>query len=109
MGWAEIRKSARRVVHSTFALPAVYSPPDGGPDVPCMARKHNETKVFGDLDREMYAQTIEDVNVIIFDALEVEPKKNGIVDFGAGQGKFEIVNILPKTTDDFRRVEVALV
>lgn len=108
MGWAETRKKARRVVHSTFALPAVYTPPGGGPAVPCMARKHNEMKNFGDLDREMYATTIEDVNVVVFDSLEVEPQKNGVVDFGTGQGKFCIVNILPKSTDEFRRVEVTL-
>lgn len=108
MGWAETRKAARRAVHSTFALPAVYSPPGGGLDVPCMARKHNESKTFGDLDREQFAMTIEDVNVVVFDSLEVEPEKFGLIDFGAGHGKFEITNILPKTTDEFRRVEVVL-
>ena len=108
MGWAEIRRAARRVVHSTFVLPAVYSSPDGLIVKPCMARKHNEKKAFGDLDREGFAQVIEDVNQVIFDAFEVEPQRNGTVDFGNGE-VFEIVNILPKTTDEFRRVEVTLV
>lgn len=108
MGWAEIRRAARRVVHSQFVLPAVYSSPDGLSVVPCMARKHNEKKVFGDLDREGFAQVIEDVNQVIFDSLEVEPQRNGTVDFGNGE-VFEILNILPKTTDEFRRVEVTLV
>jgi hypothetical protein len=107
MGWAEIRKKARRTVHSTFSLPAIYTSPEGVV-VPCSARKHNDMKVFGDLDREGFALNIEDVNQVIFDKLEVAPKKGGIVDFGVGQGRFEIVNILPDSTDDFRRVEVTL-
>lgn len=106
--WADIRKAARAVVHSTFALSAVYSSPDGLTVVPCNARKHNEKRTFGDLDREEYALRIEDVNQIIFDNLEVDPKKHGTVDFGNGE-VFEIVQILPKTTDNFYRVEVTLV
>ena len=115
MGWAEIRQRARRVVHSTFSLPAVYTAPGiGAVPVPCMARMHNEAKLFGDLDREGYAQVIEDVNQVVFDALEVEPAKNGVVTFYSDAartivvGVFEINNILPKTTDEFRRVEVTL-
>lgn len=109
MGWAETRAKARRVVHSTFALPAVYTSKDGNTVVPCNARKHNELKTFGDLDREQYAQVVTDVNQVIFDSLEVEPQKGATVDFGVGQGKYEITLILPKSTDDFQRVEVVLV
>ena len=108
MGWAETRKKARRTVHSTFSLSAVYYPPDGGAAVPCKARKHNSMKAFGDLDREGFALNIEDVNQVIFDGLEVIPQKLGVIDFGVGQGRFEIVNILPDSTDEFRRVEVTL-
>lgn len=107
MGWAETRKKARRKVHSTFSLPAVYTSP-AGVETPCMARKHNEMQTFGDLDREGYALNIEDVNRIIFDKLEVVPERNGTVDFGVGQGRFTITNLLPDSTDDFRRVEVTL-
>lgn len=113
MGWAETRQRARRTVHATFSLPAVYTPPGiGAVPVNCMARMHNEAKLFGDLDREGYAQMIEDVNQVIFDALEVEPVKFGVVTFYQDTartvviGTFEINNILPKTTDEFRRVEV---
>lgn len=107
MSWADIRKKARRDVHSTFRLPAVYSSPDGLVVTPCFARMHNEMKTFGDLDREQFAQIIDDVNHVIFDGLEVDPKKDGIIDFG-GKAKFIIVNVLPKTTDEFYRVEVTL-
>lgn len=107
MGWAETRAKARSVVHSTFSLPAVYTSPDGVP-VACMARKHNNMKTFGDLDREGFALNIEDVNQVIFDKLEVAPQRKGVVDFGPGQGRFDIVNILPDSTDNFLRVEVTL-
>lgn len=108
MGWAEIRKKARAVVHATFALPAVYSSPDGLTVIPCMARKHNEKKAFGDLDREGFALSIEDVNQVVFDELEVVPQRNGTVSFENGTEVFTIVSLLPDTTDNFRRVEVTL-
>lgn len=108
MGWKEIRKKARGVVHAQFSLPAVYTAPDGLTRVTCKARKHNEMKRFGDLDREGFAQVIEDVNQVIFDSIEVTPQKGGVVDFGVGEGAFEIVGILPKTTDNYIRVEVTL-
>ena len=108
MGWAEIRKKARATVHATFALPAVYTSPDGLTVIPCMARKHNEKKVFGDLDREGFAQIIEDVNQVIFDEIEVTPQRKGTVSFENGTEVFTIVNLLPDTTDNFRRVEVTL-
>jgi hypothetical protein len=94
MGWAEIRQRARRTVHSAFSLPAIYYPPDGSPGVSCSARMHNEMRTFGDLDREGFAQNIEDVNQVIFDALEVEPEKKGRIDFGTGK-VFRIENVLP--------------
>lgn len=108
MGWAETRQRARRTVHSTFSLPAVYTPPGvGAVAVPCNARMHNEMKEFGDLDREGFALNVEDVNQVIFDGLEVVPEKRGTVSFGVGK-VFQIENILPKTTDEFYRVSVTL-
>lgn len=109
MGWAEIRKKARRTVHSTFSLSAVYTDPDGTV-TPCMARMHNEMKEFGDLDREGFARVVQDVNQVVFDALEVEPKKKGTVrfDINGMEVTFEITGFLPKTTDEFIRVEVTL-
>jgi hypothetical protein len=66
-------------------------------------------KIFGDLDREGFAKSMEDVNQVIFDAMEVEPERGGKVQFpDYDDATFEIVNILPKTTDEFRRVEVTL-
>jgi hypothetical protein len=106
MGWADIRKAARRVVGATFALPAVYTSP-AGIETPCNPRRHNVLKVFGDLDREGFAKTIEDVNRIVFDLREVIPEKNGTVLFLDDNSEYDIVNLLP-VTDDFQRTEVTL-
>lgn len=107
MGWAETRNKARRVVHNTFALLAVYTSPLGVVTAGIHARMHNEKKEFGDLDREGFALSIEDVNQVIFDGNEIVPEKKGVIDFG-GSKVFIITNILPKTTDEFMRVEVTL-
>lgn len=107
MGWAEIRKQARRTTHATFALSAVYRSADGNTETPCNARLHSEKKVFGDLDREGFARMIEDQNLIVLDKREIgTPEKNATVDFG-NDIIVEIVNILPDT-DDFVRCEVTL-
>ena len=108
MGWAEIRKKARRTVHSTFSLSAIYTS-KAGVVYECKARMHNEMREFGDLDREGFVKNMEDVNHVIFDALEVEPEKGATVQFPDYEDAvFNIVNILPKSTDEFRRVEVTL-
>lgn len=107
MGWADIRKAARRVTHATFSLPAVYRSADGNTETQCSARLHSEKKVFGDLDREGFARMLEDQNIVVLDIREIgTPEKNATVDFG-NNIIVEIVNILP-VTDDFIRVEVTL-
>lgn len=107
MDWAETRQAARRVVHDTFRLPAVYTS-RAGVVTPCFVRMHNEMKSFGDLDREGFAQREEEINRIIFDSVEVVPEKGAVVDV-TGFAIFNIVNILPETTNGFIRTEVTLV
>jgi hypothetical protein len=106
MGWAETKAKARRVAHSTFSLPAVYTPPGGTP-TPCGARKHSRFEMFGDLDREQYAQRLEHVTRVLFDALEITPEEKGVVAFGGNEGSFRIVNVLERE-GDFIPCEVVL-
>ena len=98
MGWAETKAKARRVAHSTFSLPAVYYAP-GGASTVCAARKHTRLETFGDLDREQYAQRIEDVTRILVDALVIAPAEKGVITFDNNEGSFRIVNVLPREGD----------
>lgn len=83
MGLDQIRDAARAAVHGQFSLPAVVRSPDGLVEVPVLARMHRDVrKPIGDLDREGFALVIEQANMVVFDRLEWEPKKNWIVDFG---------------------------
>jgi hypothetical protein len=95
MGWAETKAKARRVAHSTFSLPAVYTAP-GGAQTVCAARKHSKYEMFGDLDREQYAQRLEFVTRVLFDALTVTPVEKGVVTFDNNEGSFRIVNVLER-------------
>jgi hypothetical protein len=114
--WAEVRQRARRAVHNTFSLPATYLAPGATAEeaISCNVRLHNELKMFGDLDRELFAQVISDQNRLVIDTVEVEiVQRLATVKVYADSartillGTCNIKNILPKT-DEFLRVEVAL-
>lgn len=71
MGWNEQKEQMRGSVHSQFAFPALFYDGVAAVPVDCNVRLHFKVKKFGDMDREGYATTIEDVNAIIIDALEL--------------------------------------
>lgn len=77
MGWQEIRAAARDVVHATFGFPAMYFAPGSGVGQLVTVRHHTGTWTGGDLDREGYAEQIEDVNRIVIDTEEVTPQHKG--------------------------------
>lgn len=80
MGWAETRQEARLAVHSEFGVPASYlSPVPSAEPVPCTVRFHTRIIRQGDLDREGYAQVVEDINRVIFLRSEVDPIRRGTV------------------------------
>jgi hypothetical protein len=80
MGWAELRAAARATVHEQFGLPATYTAPDvGAVALPITVRWHTKTVRHGDLDREGYAQQLEDVNRVLFDRTQVTPARNGVL------------------------------
>lgn len=77
MGWQDIKAQARSVVHATFCVPATYYPPGSDDGVAVTVRRHTVTAVGGDLDREGYAEQIEDVNRIVFDTQQATPEYKG--------------------------------
>jgi len=110
MDWGELRAAVRSTVHAVFARVATYqSPayPAGYPPTFAMqqgtqalnpvditVRLHTNIEVFGDLDREGYAQQSEDVNRMVFLSEEVVPARGGIVTMDDGS-VYQIRHVLP--------------
>jgi hypothetical protein len=101
VSWATIRAAAKRVVHDTFAREALYTGPEVGDlALPARIRLHTQFLRFGDLDREGYAQVIDDVNQVMIDVGEVVPKKNGRIDF-EGIRIYRITEVVKETGEQF--------
>jgi len=99
MSWGEIRARANRVVHTTFAREATYTAPaEGSTPVPARIRLHDKFLRFGDLDREGYAQVIDDVCEVRVDLGELVPERYGKIDF-QGIRIYDITEVVP---DDSR-------
>lgn len=106
MGWQDIRAAAREVVHTTFAVVATYYAPGSVVAVPVMVRHHTAMWTGGDLDREGYAEQIEDVNRLVLDTEEVTPQYKGKVVLANGDvlyleaaerqdaGRYQVWNVL---------------
>ena len=116
MNWRDLRAKSRDIVHATFGRPAIYTSPQGV-TTRVVARLHNELEVFGDLDREGYAERMEEVNQVVFDSTQVIPRKGGTVDFAVDANyesipsiseKYEVVNVTPAAGDRYIRTEVTL-
>lgn len=109
MGWRDIKASARNVVHSTFADAALYFAPGSLSGTDVTVRHHTRTEVFGDLDREGYAQQIEDINRIVIDTEEVTAVPKGRVVLPSGDelflevmermddSRYQVWNVIRKT------------
>lgn len=99
MGWSDIKRQARLRVHAQFAVSATYTPPgQGSAPIPCQVRLHTKIARFGDLDREGYAEVVEDVNRIIFLQSELKPARKGLVTLYSGH-QFTVDLIEPPTDD----------
>lgn len=82
----EIRDAARAAVHAKFALPATVADSEGSTIGTAHVRLHNDdSRAFGDLDREGFALSVEGKTILVFDSLEWEPEYQQIVDFGRGR------------------------
>jgi hypothetical protein len=106
MGWQDIRDQARGVVHTAFCVPATYFPPGSDDGVAVTVRHHTVTAIGGDLDREGYAERIEDVNRIVLDTEQVTPEYKAKVVLSNGDalyleaaerqdaGRYQVWNVL---------------
>ena len=82
----DIRDQSRAAIHAKFALPAVISDSGGSAIGTAHVRLHlADSRAFGDLDREGFAQVIEDVNRMIFLTAEAKPERKGVVEMDDGR------------------------
>jgi hypothetical protein len=91
--WSELKAEARTLAHATFGLSGQYLPPSGAP-VTVTVRLHSRVEVFGDLDREGYAQQAEDVSRMVFLLSEVTPVRGARVTLEDGRA-FVVHYVLP--------------
>lgn len=90
--FAKAKTQARRVVHDTLGVLAYYKDDTMSTPVAIRARHHNKIDMTGDLDGSGYAQTIEGIDRIVFDAQDARTlrvKVGGVVtftDYGSGMG-----------------------
>lgn len=73
MGWLEIKQRARDVTHSTFGIPALFRSA-GGVSTDTSARLHYKVRTYGDLDREGFATTVDDVDYVVLDTRDLLAK-----------------------------------
>lgn len=89
---SKVKAQVRRTVHETFGVRAFYKDASISAPIETRARWHNRIEKFGDLDQQGYAEIIQGIDRIIFEAAEarrLNVRRGGIVmfpDFGAGLG-----------------------
>lgn len=82
--FASAKALARRTVHETLGVRALYEDDTVTPAVEVRARWHNKIDRFGDLDNQSYAELIQGIDRIIFDSVVARAtgmKRGGTVTF----------------------------
>jgi hypothetical protein len=92
--WNEIKQDARRAVHTTFGRSATYAVPNSA-SVAVDVRLHDGTELFGDLDREGYARTVETVTQLVFMRDQIIPVKGAVVTFADDGSSYRISAVWP--------------
>lgn len=72
--FASAKGLARRVVHSTFGVPAFYSDPESGIEDEVTVRFHTKIERFGDLQDRGWAEIVTGLNRLILDKIELQDK-----------------------------------
>jgi hypothetical protein len=68
VGWAQVRQAASEIVHSTFALSAVYyaNANVNSVGLPVSVRVHSKIATLGDLHNEGYSKSYDDTETVVF-------------------------------------------
>lgn len=98
MGANSFRSLLYKTVHKTLSELVTYTPPTGAPIPNVSARLLRGNEVFGDLDREGYAEVSQDVVRIVFQSDEITPVEKAVVVFENGSS-YRIKFIRPSEND----------
>ena len=82
--FAKAKSLVRRTVHKTFGVPAFYKDSSLSTPAAISARWHNKIERMGDLENQGYAEIIQGIDRVLFDATEartVGVKRLGEVSF----------------------------
>ena len=82
--FAKAKSLVRRTVHKTFGVPAFYKDSSLSEPVGISARWHNKIERMGDLDNQGFAEIVQGIDRVLFDATEartVGVKRLGEVSF----------------------------
>ena len=82
--FSKAKSLVRRTVHKTFGVPAFYKDSSLSTPVAISARWHNKIERMGDLENQGYAEIIQGIDRVLFDATEartVGVKRLGEVSF----------------------------
>lgn len=82
--FAQARLTARRAVHDTMRVAAVYTAPGQSVGTDVYVRWHHKMGLSGDVDNAGYAQMMVGIETVIFDRAElaekgVTPERTGLV------------------------------
>lgn len=98
--WQTERDAVRSIVHDFFKIPCWVS--DGiEPPFETAIRLHTGLKTFGDLDREGFAQMMEDVNQVVVDSInDFTPVRKMQLEFkGKSGSRFFVIETVDAPVD----------
>lgn len=92
----DLQRRARRALHSTMSVPAVYHSPDRLTTVECTVRVHDRQKAFGDMTGFDYdpAERLASVPEIVTLADEVSMSRGGVFSLAADE-QYQVETVMP--------------
>lgn len=110
--FAKVKAFARRTVHSTLGVQALYEDSTTNGPVCVTARWHNKIDRMGDIDNQSYAELIQGIDRVIFEAevaRNYNMKRGGTITFPEYESAKFTLHVREPSSGPFEEVwEVAL-
>lgn len=98
MGWAETKAKLKAVVHTTFALPALYTRAAGGVGFDTSVRLNNDVRMIGGEGTKGFMQILQDIpklRIPIIDMAGIPPALEDRVSIPSENRVLVIRNVNP--------------